>query len=780
MTSRRPAQLGRSCLLAMVAAGAATDIAFAQTGVDPSAPLSSMVAVRLTVSGEENIPQYIKRLVDLTARDELKDQVNCTIEFLGMSFPCPRELVEVPFPLENAITDSVRTVLGFEHNVVASWLDPLTQDSGTGAPRYGANNDYIAYFGDGWDADWSGDVVGSAPQFRGDGTSGWIWTNHEYVSNSQPTTTTAPVGQHLTLAKFLQDGGVLRGDLDVELDGDWTQDDVDTYIRWFKRQLGGTWMRVFQDQTSGEWMVDRDADNIRYDSTDATLLTVTGFTLQEPDNLDDGTALPEGKVVGILGDCSGGQTPWGTILSAEENVQDYYGDLETAWTSQQQFVAGAGFDPGANIAPDVTPSEAGQFGQISNPIERHNRDVYGFLAEMDPGQAPDWWYISAAEPRGDGEGHRKFGAMGRARWENATLVTDGGFNLIPGKPIVIYAANDRRSGRIYKWVSGDNYQEGMTRGQVRALLDGGQLYVAHFAGLDNRTGFTLFDAGDTDCDPEPAGQEAEIAERCTLATEEAPGNGQWILMSVANDSQEAPNAAALGAPGTTVGAALQDVNWNNIGGFPTQNDVLSALFTAAMKIGVMELNRPEDVEWNPNFPGGPVIHVAFTKNGRQVALNQDGVLFDPASHAEQSPLRIDAVGSIFTLREADAENPGTSTTFTYWMNWLGTRGDGIYDAADPDNLMVDREGGLWFGTDGNFGLNGTADAVYYLDLDPSHKEGAEGVVNPTFGLPFRVAAGPSDSEATGPALSSDMRTLFFNVQHPGEDVPDVISNWPPR
>jgi secreted PhoX family phosphatase len=316
----------------------------------------------------------------------------------------------------------------------------------------------------------------------------------------------------------------------------------------------------------------------------------------------------------------------------------------------------------------------------------------------------------------------------------------------------------------------------MTRAEVRALLDAGKLYVSHFADLDNRTGFTLFDPNDANCNTDPGGDnpEATIAAICPVPTEEAPGTGQWILMSVDNTTQTAPNAASLGAAGTSVGMALRDVNWNGIGGFPSDNDVKKALFTAATKLGVMELNRPEDVEWNPNYSNGPVLHVAFTKMKEQVALDQNGVLFDPNEHDDLSPTRVENVGSIFTLREES--DPATSTTFTFWLSWRGTRGAGPYDAGNPDNLMVDKDGGLWFGTDGNFGLNGTADAVYYLDLDPAHKEGR--VPHPTYGKPFRVAAGPSDSEATGPALNSTMTTVFFNVQHPGEGVPDEISTWP--
>ena len=107
--------------------------------------------------------------------------------------------------------------------------------------------------------------------------------------------------------------------------------------------------------------------------------------------------------------------------------------------------------------------------------------------------------------------------------------------------------------------------------------------------------------------------------------------------------------------------------------------------------------------------------------------------------------------------------------------WAGTSGTGPFDAANPDNLVIDKDGGVWFGTDGNFGTNGRADACYYLDLDPANRAGQPGVVNASYGKAFRFVAGPSDSEATGPCFSSDRKTFFFAVQYPGENV---YSTWP--
>ena len=116
----------------------------------------------MTAEGHDNISTYVKSLV----------------ESYATSGQAP---LDGGFPLANGLTDSVRTIRGISSNVVISWLDPLTLD--TEGPIFGANADYLAYFGDGWDNDWRGDVVGSAPQFNGSAYEGWVWINHEYISS---------------------------------------------------------------------------------------------------------------------------------------------------------------------------------------------------------------------------------------------------------------------------------------------------------------------------------------------------------------------------------------------------------------------------------------------------------------------------------------------------------------------------------------------------------------------------------------------------------------------
>ncbi|MEO0461456.1 MAG: alkaline phosphatase PhoX, partial [Myxococcota bacterium] len=523
-------------------------------------PLSGMVAVTLgPTSGAASIPEYVESLLDA---------IDAGTAAAGA------------LPLAPASTDSVRTIQGLEHNVIVAWLDPLTFDDDVDAPRFGANNDYIAYFGEGWENDTG------TPYFSGSATSGWVWVNHEYISNNEPQLMMAPSGQNLTLASFLAQRGVIEGD--PTRNDTYDQETVNTYVQRAKAELGGSWFRIIQDPGSGVWEVDRSAANLRYNGTSETQLTITGFEISRAANTDDGEALPmdvdlgddsiagRDVVPGIIGDCSGGKSPWGTVFTAEENVQSYYGDLEDAWSGTQTFQGGT-FAPGSMISYTVEPSESADFGRTDNDNQRHDRDNYGFLAEIDTGAAPDEYYGKTEV----GTGHRKIGSFGRARWENTTFVTDENWNLITGQPIVMYAGNDRRSGRVYKWVTEGTYTAGMTRTEIRALLDKGTLYVAHFADLNNSDGVTVID---------------EESGEAVLATADAPGTGRWIELSLSS-SDTPPNRSAIEgleeAELTTVGEALQDMNYNGIGGFASENDVLAALFTAANKIGVRELNRPE-------------------------------------------------------------------------------------------------------------------------------------------------------------------------------------------
>jgi secreted PhoX family phosphatase len=155
------------------------------------------------------------------------------------------------------------------------------------------------------------------------------------------------------------------------------------------------------------------------------------------------------------------------------------------------------------------------------------------------------------------------------------------------------------------------------------------------------------------------------------------------------------------------------------------------------------------------------------------------VLLDPADDHGATSSRNDNDGRLFVLSYGGA-NPATTNSFTFWQV-IGSneplQPNSLWDFADPDNIAIDKDGGVWFGTDGYFGSSsgaggvglGRSDAIYYLDTNPANTN--------SFGRAFRVIAAPSNAEATGPCFTPDMRTMFYNAQHPGEQ-PGPASTWP--
>ena len=55
----------------------------------------------------------------------------------------------------------------------------------------------------------------------------------------------------------------------------------------------------------------------------------------------------------------------------------------------------------------------------------------------------------------------------------------------------------------------------------------------------------------------------------------------------------------------------------------------------------------------------------------------------------------DPSGAIFAMQESDPDDPGASATFEFFEVWHGTVGGGDFDAASPDNIVIDADGGVW-------------------------------------------------------------------------------------
>ena len=126
----------------------------------------------------------------------------------------------------------------------------------------------------------------------------------------------------------------------------------------------------------------------------------------------------------------------------------------------------------------------------------------------------------------------------------------------------------------------------------------------------------------------------------------------------------------------------------------------------------------------------------------------------------------DLYGSILKLVEKDCDHESLEFSFDYFL----TGGDDI-GLACPDNLSFDNKGNLWVATDvcgvdlgkDRYAFQGN-NSLYVIPLSGANAGQAK-----------RFASAPSGAEITGPSFSSDFKTLFFSVQHPGEFLP---STWP--
>ena len=94
--------------------------------------------------------------------------------------------------------------------------------------------------------------------------------------------------------------------------------------------------------------------------------------------------------------------------------------------------------------------------------------------------------------------------------------------------------------------------------------------------------------------------------------------------------------------------------------------------------------------------------------------------------------------------------------------------------SGPDTIAFDSRGLLWIGTDTDVGKPETARMGNNQLL----------ACNPVSGEVRRFLVGPAGCEITGATWTPDGRTMFINIQHPGNGAPRDgsdprrVSNWP--
>jgi secreted PhoX family phosphatase len=109
------------------------------------------------------------------------------------------------------------------------------------------------------------------------------------------------------------------------------------------------------------------------------------------------------------------------------------------------------------------------------------------------------------------------------------------------------------------------------------------------------------------------------------------------------------------------------------------------------------------------------------------------------------------------------------------------KGSSFIDASNtfnsPDGIQVDPEGRLWIQSDGAYQNTGN-----YVNQGNNQMLVADLATKKI----TRFLVGPDACEVTGVCWTPDARTMFINIQHPGEtpsdrsdpEQPAKFSNWP--
>ncbi len=211
-------------------------------------------------------------------------------------------------------------------------------------------------------------------------------------------------------------------------------------------------------------------------------------------------------------------------------------------------------------------------------------------------------------------------------------------------------------------------------------------------------------------------------------------------------------------------------------GWLDQADVLIRTRQASDALGATRLHRPEWVAENPQTKD---ILVTLTNgSGNNSAVN---------SNRDPNPY-----GHIVKLREPFGDH--TRKLFSWSVFLLA--GDSQYDPSvpatqsvfgSPDGIWADRDGRIWIQTDISNSSQNRADRGYD-NIGNNQMLVADGDT----GELKRFLVGPRGCEVTGVVATPDQRTMFVNIQHPGESTtywnglfgapsvtnPTAVSSWP--
>lgn len=314
--------------------------------------------------------------------------------------------------------DALTVPKGYKSSAVVRWGDPVlpgapafdfdNQTAEAQAMQFGYNCDYVTLF-------------------EMNRNRGLLWVNHEYTDENLMfrgyTDGTAATEEQIKIAMAAHGGSVVEVER-VRNTGEWKL--VTNGRRRYNRRITVSTPMRFSGPAAGSDLLKTAAD-------------------------------PKGvKPVGMLNNCAGGTTPWGTVLTAEENFNQYFVNGDKVPEAQKPYITRYSIPSG---------TAGRRFDRIEErfDLEKHPNEVnrFGWIVEIDPFD-PDSTPIKRT-------------ALGRFAHEAATTTISRDGRL------VAYMGDDSRFEYVYKFVSKGRYIKGHDR-HNRTLLDEGTLYVARFTG----------------------------------------------------------------------------------------------------------------------------------------------------------------------------------------------------------------------------------------------------------------------------------------------------------
>jgi uncharacterized protein len=317
-------------------------------------------------------------------------------------------------------TDRHQVAPGYSADVLIRWGDPvlpqaptfdvMAQTAAKQAGQFGYNNDYLGYF-----------------PINGNSSHGLLVVNHEYT-NEELMFPDLPGRQDLRNTRF---ANMTRQLAEIEM-----------------MAHGGSVIEI--RKVNGKWQVEANSKYARR-ITSETPMQITGPAAGHARMKT--AADPTGtRVLGMLNNCAGGRTPWGTWLTCEENINGYF------WSK----------------LPDGH-AETRNYRRMGIPSQAYNWGAYvdRFNLEKETNEANRFGWVVEIDPTDPTFMPRKRTALGRFKHEGAAGITnkDGRYAL--------YSGDDQRFDYVYKFVT-EGRVSATDRSANLELLDKGTLYVARY------------------------------------------------------------------------------------------------------------------------------------------------------------------------------------------------------------------------------------------------------------------------------------------------------------